>query len=193
MTTSTEAAEVATTPAPLTVVSVDGKVHCRKWETCHTWVNPGTKTGYCRPCVTEAWRTGEFAHPKNEKAEPRKREVEHRESVAKTMLRRLAEQAMLEDPGRGLRAMLEVLDLAEELTNRVGEVVTDRDGTTVVGQETRMGKKAVDNRWGEGAAISRAIARGECTCHAKPSRDKRPVQTGDPAACVYHQDKAAQE
>ena len=193
MTNTTEAAEMtnpAAQPAPR-LVSVDGKIHCRKFEVCGNWVNPGTKTGRCQPCVREMWHTGELSHPATR--DPRKKEVEFWAGRVGWALRHLFEKALEEDPGRGLAAMLKLENQVSDLANAVGEAVTEQFGVTVVAQELgrgTKGKTGVDNRWGEGARTKRAIDRGECTCHTKPrSRDQRPVQTGDRAACVYHRDR----
>lgn len=142
---------------PLRVVTDNGKVHCRKWDTCHNWVNLGTKTGLCRPCVTEAWRTGEFKHPANPHAEPRKAEVEAVAGLARRMLRRATAAAKDEDPGRGLKALLELQAQLAGAIREVGDDLVAVYGSTVLAQELGMNKTAVDNRWGPRDASGKRV------------------------------------
>jgi hypothetical protein len=56
--------------------------------------------------------------------------------------------------------MLKLQELVDDLTNQVGEELTETYGSTVVAQETGRNKTAVDRRWGPATRAARAAKRG---------------------------------
>ena len=127
------------------------KVPCGKG--CGTLVNPGTKTGWCQPCVREAWRTGELAHPPRE-GQPRKREVDGVHGLASMtgkMLERLLRRA---DPEQSLPTLLQFQRIIDVAVAEAGTAwVAETDPSVVAAELSRelgetWSRQRVDNRWG---------------------------------------------
>jgi hypothetical protein len=98
-------------------------------------------SGKCRACYL-----------KDLGSDGRKTEPEEQFAMLGRMIRSTARRAEGEDPGRGLKLLLEHEKFVRELIRQVGPSMVAQYGQTVVAAELGTSKQNVDKRWGSGTA-----------------------------------------
>ena len=91
---------------------------------------------------------------KRRRKDHRKTTIEHQAEFLPAMLKAFARRAKGEDPGLGLRTLLDIQALVNRLVDEVGVDLYRQIGPQQIGDDLGWTRQRVFNRWGAAAAAS---------------------------------------